>query len=194
MVSMESVKWSNIACGREMMKTGVTKAISRIVLPYILFAGLWILVSDRLLWVLLPDPATRAQWSMHKGWVFVLVTALLLSALLRLEVWARERAEGARQAAEQRLVDIIEFLPDATFVIDQDKRVIAWNRACEVMTGVKKQALLGQGDYAYAEPFFGERRPILIDLLDLSSPQLEAAYKYVQRKGDTICGESSSRA
>jgi hypothetical protein len=34
------------------------------------------------------------------------------------------------------------------------------------MTGVKKDGLLGQGDYAYAEPFFGQRRPILIDLLD----------------------------
>jgi PAS domain S-box-containing protein len=98
--------------------------------------------------------------------------------------------EAAPRAAEQRLLDIIEFLPDATFVIDQDKRIIAWNRACEIMTGVKKEALLGQGDYAYAEPFFGERRPILIDLLDMPSPEVEANYKYVQREGDTIYAES----
>ncbi|MGO8735392.1 MAG: PAS domain S-box protein [Terriglobia bacterium] len=101
-----------------------------------------------------------------------------------------KQAEAASQAAEQRLADIIEFLPDATFVIDQDKRVIAWNHACELLTGVKKQALLGQGDYAYAEPFFGERRPILIDLVDPPAPELEATYKYVQRKGDIIVGET----
>ena len=28
----------------------------------------------------------------------------------------------------QQLQDIIEFLPDATFVVDRDKMVIAWNR------------------------------------------------------------------
>jgi PAS domain S-box-containing protein len=105
-------------------------------------------------------------------------------------ITARKQAEAARQTAEQRLADIIEFLPDATFVIDQNKRVVAWNHACEVMTGVPKEAMLGRGDYAYSEPFFGERCPILIDLLDLPEPELEAAYKYVQRKGDKIYAES----
>ena len=108
---------------------------------------------------------------------------------LRMSV-ERETAEYARRAAEQRLLNVIEFLPDATFVIDEDKRVIAWNRACENMTGVEKQGLLGIGDYAYAEPFFGERRPILIDLLDLPSPELEATYKYISRKDHLIFAES----
>jgi len=101
-----------------------------------------------------------------------------------------KRAEAARQAAHQRLANIIEFLPDATFVIDQDKRIVAWNRACATLTGVKKEALLGLGDHAYAEPFFGERRPILIDLLDQPLPEVEAAYKYVRRADDTIYAES----
>jgi len=100
------------------------------------------------------------------------------------------RAEAARQAAQQRLVNITEFLPDATFVIDHDKRIIAWNRACETMTGVKKEALLGLGDCAYAEPFFGVRRPILIDLLNQPWPEAQAAYKYVKRAGDVIYAES----
>ncbi|MFA6290821.1 MAG: PAS domain S-box protein [Victivallales bacterium] len=109
---------------------------------------------------------------------------------IQMDITERKQAELARQAAEQRLADIIELLPDATFVIDQDKRVIEWNRACEIMTGVKKEELLGKGDYAYAEPFFGERRPILIDLLDMPSSEMEAIYKYVQRKGDMIFAES----
>jgi PAS domain S-box-containing protein len=92
-------------------------------------------------------------------------------------------------AAEQRLLSIIEFLPDATFVVDEDKRIIAWNRACETMTGVKKDRLLGLGNYAYAEPFFGVRRPILIDLLDAPAPEFEASYHYVERKDDLIFAE-----
>ena len=102
----------------------------------------------------------------------------------------RDWAETQRREAHQRLLDIIEFLPDATFVIDEYKRIVAWNKACEAMTGVKKQALLGQGDYAYAEPFFGEPRPILIDLLDLRNDEIEATYKYVSRKDHLIFAES----
>ncbi len=92
--------------------------------------------------------------------------------------------------ADQLLANSIEFLTDAMFVIDQDKRIVAWNHACEVMTGVRKEGLLGQGDYAYAEPFYGERRPMLIDLLDLPSPEVEAFYKNVRRRGDALCAET----
>ncbi|MBN1605649.1 MAG: PAS domain S-box protein [Polyangiaceae bacterium] len=101
-----------------------------------------------------------------------------------------KRVEAASQTAQQQVMDIVEFLPDATFVIDRDKRVVAWNRACETMTGVQKETLLGRGDYAYAEPFFGVCRPILIDLLDLPQPEVEASYKYVTRQGDAIFAES----
>ncbi len=91
---------------------------------------------------------------------------------------------------DQFLTSVIEHLPDATFVINRDKQIVAWNRACETMTGVKKESLLGKGDYAYAEPFFGERRPILIDLLDDASPEVEAYYKYTKRENGLIYAES----
>jgi len=102
---------------------------------------------------------------------------------------ARNQAEVLRQAAQQRFVDIVEFLPDATFVIDQDKKVIAWNQACEAVTGVKKDNLLGQTGYAYAEPFYGERRPVLIDLLDLPIAEIESTYNYIKRENDKLYAE-----
>ena len=109
------------------------------------------------------------------------------------DITERVQTEKARRAMQQQLFNIIEFLPDATFVIDQDKRIIAWNRACEVMTGIKKESMLGQGNFAYAEPFFGERRPILIDLLDPPSPEVESSYKYVKHAGNTIYAETFIR-
>ena len=51
--------------------------------------------------------------------------------------------------SEQRLADIIDFFPDATFVIDMDSQVISWNRAMEVLTGVKAEEILGKGDHEY---------------------------------------------
>ena len=110
------------------------------------------------------------------------------------ELTAASRQDGAApltvRSADELLSSIVEFLPDATFVLDRDKRVVAWNRACETMTGVPKESMLGQGDHAYAIPFFGERRPILIDLLDDERPEIEAKYKYVKRKGNVVYAES----
>jgi PAS domain S-box-containing protein len=92
--------------------------------------------------------------------------------------------EGALQAAQKELLDIIEFFPDATFVIDSDRKVIAWNRALEHMTGVPKSEVLGRGDFAYAVPFYGVRRPILIDLIGEPHPEAERLYKYVKKRPD----------
>lgn len=101
------------------------------------------------------------------------------------------RAERAAALLQQRLISIVEFFPDATFVIDQDKRVVAWNRACELLTGVMKESILGRGDYIYAEPFVGKRRPILIDQLDLPELDLEPGYySSTRRVGSTITGEA----
>jgi PAS domain S-box-containing protein len=106
-----------------------------------------------------------------------------------LDITARKKAEEELRNANKQLQDIIEFLPDATLVIDQDKKVIAWNRAIEEMTGVRKEDIIGKGDYAYAVAFYGVRRPILIDLIFLSDKEIETRYDYVKREGNTLFAE-----
>ncbi|MFZ6029067.1 MAG: response regulator [Chloroflexota bacterium] len=93
--------------------------------------------------------------------------------------------------SEQRLTQMIDFLPDATMVINQNGVVIAWNRAMEAMTGVKAEDMLGKGNFAYALPFYGERRPMLIDLVSQPQADIEKRYVQIQRRPDGILtGES----
>jgi PAS domain S-box-containing protein len=99
-------------------------------------------------------------------------------------------AEQSLAESRKWLSDIIEFLPDATLVIDRDGKVIAWNRAIEAMTRVKAEKMLGKGDYEYALPFYGERRPILIDLALHPDPEREKGYTAIRRTGDIIFGEA----
>jgi len=108
------------------------------------------------------------------------------------DVTERKRFLNELRFAHQQLQYIIEFLPDPTFVIDKDKKVIAWNRAIEEMTGVKKKEILGMGGYAYGIPFYGKPRPILIDLISEPNEEVEASYRYLERKGYTIYGETSA--
>lgn len=96
---------------------------------------------------------------------------------------------GIKSESERQLNDIVCFLPDATFAIDENGRVIAWNRAMEHMTGINADDILGTGDYEYALPFYGFRRPILADLILKQDPKLEAEYEAMERDGMSLAGE-----
>jgi PAS domain S-box-containing protein len=81
---------------------------------------------------------------------------------------------------------IIDFLPDATFVIDLDGRVIAWNKAIEALTGVPAESMLGKGNYEYALPFYKERKPMLANLIFMPGVEIEKRYDHVERTGETL--------
>jgi PAS domain S-box-containing protein len=132
----------------------------------------------------------------------VTATLILLSILLVFS-YVQQRNDRERQIletsytilreSEHRLNDIINFLPDATFVIDREGRVIAWNKAIEEMTGVGAGEMLGKGNYEYALPFYKERRPILINLV--LEPDNETAKKYtggIHLQGDQLTTETDT--
>ncbi|MCU0846040.1 MAG: PAS domain S-box protein, partial [Spirochaetes bacterium] len=106
------------------------------------------------------------------------------------DITERKRAEQELRESERRLADIIDFLPLATFVIDCGGRVTAWNRAMEQMTGVKAADIVGRGDYEYALPFYGLKRPILIDRVFESDEVIEKKYPHVRREGGILTAES----
>lgn len=110
------------------------------------------------------------------------------------EIREYKLAEENLHAANQQLLDIIDFLPDATFVIDRGGRVIAWNQVIEELTGVKKEDILGRGEYIYAVPFHGEPRPILIDLIFADEDMVRQRYDYVMKEGNTLYGETFSQS
>ncbi|PKN10556.1 MAG: hypothetical protein CVU72_00805 [Deltaproteobacteria bacterium HGW-Deltaproteobacteria-7] len=106
----------------------------------------------------------------------------------------RKQMEEALKRSESQLFSIIEFLPDATFVIDLEGKVIAWNLAIEKMTGVSKEDMLGRQDRAYMIPFYGDRRRHLMDLIDADDRDIESRYRDVQRKGNTLYAEAFAPA
>ena len=103
-----------------------------------------------------------------------------------MNITQRKLAEEKIAAMKQRLADVIDFLPDATLVIDKRGRVLTWNRAMEKMTGVPAIDMIGKGDYEYALPFYGMRRPILADLVLLPDEVIEKKYPYLLREGNTL--------
>jgi len=110
-------------------------------------------------------------------------------AIIR-DITERKQAEDELQTVHQQLLDIIEFIPDATFVIDKNKKVIAWNRALEDMTGVRKEDIIGKGDHAYSVPFYGKSRPIIVDFIGTDDdPEIKSLYSKCTKQGNHIYAE-----
>ena len=102
----------------------------------------------------------------------------------------QKRAEEIVKNSEQRLGQIIDFLPDPTWVIDSEGKVVTWNQAMENLTGIAAEDMVGKGNYEYALPFYGERRPTLVDLVREWNPEYEKKYLSIKKDGQKLVAES----
>ncbi len=100
------------------------------------------------------------------------------------DISERKKDEKAARDSYNLLNNIIDFLPYPTFIIDHAGVVMFWNRAMEEMTHVKARRIIGKGDYEYSLAFYGERRPILVDLVSKDKAELEKKYPRLRRDQD----------
>lgn len=102
------------------------------------------------------------------------------------------RAVRERLFPSNPLDYLLNSLPDPAFAIDSRGRVIYWNAAIEQMTGVSAAEMLGRGDFAYSIPFYGHRRPLLINGLSMSTDELLTWYPQAKRQGDTLLANAET--
>jgi PAS domain S-box-containing protein len=88
-----------------------------------------------------------------------------------------------------KLNEIIEFLPDPTFIVDRNKNILGWNKAFEEFTGIKKQDIVGTYALNQLESISGNYRPLLVDFLDRSPEDLPPIYSSVKRTNESISAE-----
>ncbi len=117
----------------------------RIVIVYAVAGALWIAFSDRLLALLVPDPALRDEFQTIKGWVYVLATSVLIYGLVR--------------SGQQRLVDFgteiraaVESMVDGVLVVDASGIVEANQAALDLLAVRSKRDVLGPLE-AFCERF-----------------------------------------
>ncbi|WP_136525392.1 EAL domain-containing protein [Geomonas ferrireducens] len=109
---------------------------------------------------------------------------------LETEVTERKNLENELRHSHRYLLNIIDFMPDATLIIDREGRVLVWSRELARLTGVPSDTMMGKGDYEYALPFYGQRRPMLVDLvLNPNVDVEEQHYEGFTRNGDIVHGE-----
>lgn len=74
-----------------------------------------------------------------------------------------EVGDGRSQSGTNFAITLMEHLVVPTFVLDAERRVLVWNRACERLTGVLAKDVLGTRDHWRA--FYDAPRHCLADLV-----------------------------
>jgi PAS domain S-box-containing protein len=101
------------------------------------------------------------------------------------------QGDKARGEVRQVLANIVDFIPDAIYAIDAEGKVITWHKGMEKLTGVKAEEMLGKGDHEYSLPFYGVRKPTLIDMvLKPGSAEIEKDFLFIRREGDAFLAET----
>lgn len=104
----------------------------------------------------------------------------------RLKEWKNWQEKLLRE--KKTIEGIIEGSPIPSFVIDNEHKVILWNRACTELTGYSAEIMLGT-DKHYA-PFYLVKRPMIADLI--VDNDIEGLNKYYgqkkMKKADTVLG------
>lgn len=91
--------------------SGNSRAPLRIAAIYLAVSVCWIVFSDRIVSLLVHDPALMTELQTFKGWFFVGTTALLIYLLLQREIVALHQTLERLRASRQELRDILDVMP-----------------------------------------------------------------------------------
>ncbi|MBP1928925.1 PAS domain S-box-containing protein [Methanolinea mesophila] len=98
---------------------------------------------------------------------------------------AEERPEPPGPSPKFEITEYFDPIPMPTFSLDTAGKVIVWNRAMEVITGVRREEVRGTGTYREVlKGIYPELQPLLIDIIDTPEHELRARYPGVEQYGN----------
>ena len=120
---------------------------------------------------------TKIRFENYKGEEYILGLGHDITERKKSE---EELIKHNKQIKDQKIYyeTLIENFNNPAFVIDNNHTVIVWNRACELLTGIKAKEVIGTHDHW--KGFYKNKRPCLADmLLDKQYNEIAELYETV---------------
>lgn len=137
----------------------------KIVVIYMVTGGLWILFSDALLAVYIPDVATLEKAQTVKGWFFIAVTAGVLYLLTRRNIFEIMESKKRLQESERRLSTLMGNLPGIAYrcLNDRNWTMLFISSGCRRLTGYPAEDLLCSDKLSYNDLIHADDRSRIWD-------------------------------
>ncbi len=88
--------------------------------------------------------------------------------------------------ATKRLEDVFDSIPNPSFIMTADDKIVYWNRANELMTGWEAAQIIGKGNYESSLPYYGVRRPMVANLIMNQDAEWRSTYFEFDQEGDHV--------
>jgi diguanylate cyclase (GGDEF)-like protein/PAS domain S-box-containing protein len=111
----------------------------RVSLLYAVVAGLWIFLSDPLFRLLFSDERLQSAIQAYKGWLFLLLSAVLIFMLMRRE--SRSAARAERPSGDP--TSIRDTADDGLIATDPQFRIVRVNKVAEQILRLGRAELVG---------------------------------------------------
>ncbi len=123
-----------------MKKTDARKNIPLIISIIYAGAGLvWVLIANALLYEYIKGVRVFAESEVLKGWIFVLLTSVLIYFLARRYIRTFQKSERVLRESEERFQTLVERTSSAIFIYRQN--MLFANSTMEALTGYSREEL-----------------------------------------------------
>jgi PAS domain S-box-containing protein len=129
-----------------MMKRNLKKpdryTVLKIIAIYAVFSCLWIYLSDTTMGFIFSDPAIITRISVFKGFLFVVVTSILLYQLVSRFLLESSQLKETIKNKDQLFYLLTEGMIDAFSSVDMSGNILQFNEAYRAMLGYEAEDLL----------------------------------------------------
>jgi PAS domain S-box-containing protein len=161
-------------------------AVLTTTLLYVVFAGLWILFSDMALGWFVSDIRLYGLLQTYKGWLFVLVTALLFLFYVIPHINEINNFYEEALKAKEEYRSIFETAANLITSIDSDGIIVDCNNQVQNFLGYKKKEIIGYPMAKIIHPdYLGKASQSLQEILE-TGYSYGKEYKMVRKDGTLI--------
>jgi PAS domain S-box-containing protein len=153
---------------------------------YVVVGGLWMLLSDELLRVIIRDPAVLAPLEIVANWLYVVVTAGMLFALIRRNAAAMHRAMEELSQSEEQFRELAEHIQEIFWMSSPDMdHFIYVSPIYERIWGRSRESLYSDAHSWLAAVHPEDRDQVLAALHERAEGQHDTTYRIIRPDGVT---------
>lgn len=132
---------------KAMFVASARKNATLITIIYLLAGGLWIILSDLIAYMVLPEINEFLYFSIGKGLLFVILSGILIFSLVYWSMSKMEKQTKGAQNRESLLKALFDSIPDIIFYKDKNSIYLGANHAFETYNNFVLEDYVGKDDY-----------------------------------------------